>query len=254
MVVTRAREQAGPLSQRLRAFGAIPVEFPVIAFEPPEPGGDLDRALSNLQRYDWIMFTSANGVHFVVERMRALGLKPEALMELRIGAIGPATAAWLERYGLRSDFVPSEFVAEAVVEQIGDVAGRRILLPRADIAREALPEGLRRRGADVEQVVAYRTVAGRPDENLAPLLRERRIDAVTFTSSSTVRNFFTVLEQMGLAREETLRLLDGVIVAAIGPITARTARDLGLRISIEAEQYTTDGLVEALVEVLGPGE
>jgi uroporphyrinogen III methyltransferase/synthase len=249
IVVTRAREQASALSEHLRDAGAEPVEYPVIAFAPPDDWSQLDRALSNLDIYDWVIFTSANGVRFVIERMKELHLDVAQLARCRLGAIGPATAAELDRVGLQAQFVPTEFVAEAVVEQIGDVRGQRILLPRADIARETLVDGLTARGATVDNVVAYRTVLGEAKANVVQMLRDKQIDAVTFTSSSTVKNFFARLEQSGIAADEARSLLESVAVAAIGPITARTAREFGLNVTIEADRYTIDGLVSAMVEL-----
>jgi uroporphyrinogen III methyltransferase / synthase len=252
IVVTRAREQASALSEQLRLAGAQPIEYPVIAFAPPDDWTPLDRALARLDEFNWLIFTSVNGVRFVIERMRALGMEPSLLHRHRIGAIGPATAAELEQHDLRATFVPDEFVAEAVIAQIGEVRGDRILLPRADIAREALVDGLVARGATVENVVAYRTVLGTGEhgsDRVVELLRDRRIDAVTFTSSSTVKNFFARLDQSGLNRSEAVELLAPVTIAAIGPITAHTARECGLHVAIEAEKYTIDGLVEALIGV-----
>ena len=306
IVVTRAREQASALAEQLRAAGAVPIEYPAIAFAPPADLAPLDAALDELGSYNWIVFTSANGVRFVAQRLSQLGRDTAELRHASLAAIGPATAAELERHGLRSTFTPTEFVAEAVVEQIGEVQGQRILLPRADIAREALADGLRARGARVDNVVAYRTVlavetnqqtskpanreprtrdqgsgtdgcrqvgglgvspsirstdssapAARPDDLDDPVvaqLRQGSIDAMTFTSSSTVSNFFARLEQSGVARDEALRLLEPVVVASIGPITSATAREHGLDITVEAERYTIDGLMEALVSVWSDGE
>jgi uroporphyrinogen III methyltransferase/synthase len=251
VVVTRAREQASALGDRLRELGAEPIEYPVIAFAPPADFQALDDAIAHLSRYDWVIFTSVNGVRFFSERLVSAGLGPDTLAGVRIGAIGPATAEAALAAGLQPSFVPDEFVAEAVVEQIGAVAGRRVLLPRADIAREALAAGLEAKGAMVDNVVAYRTVLGEAEADVARLLRDHQIDAVTFTSSSTVKNFFARLEQSGMPNDEARALLEGVTVAAIGPITARTARDYGLDVMIEAEKYTIDGLVDALVQALG---
>ncbi len=252
IVVTRAREQASVLTERLRELGAEPIEYPVIGFAPPEDLRPLDDSVANLGRYDWVIFTSANGVRYFVERLTAARQTSSALRDIRIGAIGPATAAAALAAGLQASFVPDEFVAEAVVAQIGEVAGRRILLPRADIAREALVAGLEAKGAVVDQVVAYRTVLGEPGVDVVRMLRDRAIDVVTFTSSSTVKNFFVRLQESGLLPDEVRRLLDGVTIATIGPITAGTARDYGLKVAIEAEQYTIPGLVAALVQALGP--
>jgi len=254
IVVTRAREQASALSEQLRDAGAVPIEYPVIAFAPPADWAPLDGALHELDGYDWLIFTSVNGVRYVVERMQALQLDVTQLNQKKLGAIGPATAAELEQAGLRAQFVPNEFVAEAVIEQIGDVQGQRILLPRADIAREALVDGLQAKGATVDNVVAYHTVLDEAQGDVVGMLRAKQIDAVTFSSSSTVKNFFARLEQSGVSNDEARDLLASVTVAAIGPITAQTARDFGLHVAIEADKYTIDGLVSALVEVFGTGK
>jgi len=251
IVVTRTREQASALSQQLRNAGAEPIEYPVIAFAPPTDWTPLDNALKQLEQYDWMIFTSVNGVRFTVDRMRELGIDVMQLKHRKLGAIGPATAAELQQAGLQAAFVPREFVAEAVIAQIGDVQGMRILLPRADIAREVLVDGLQAKGATVDNVVAYRTVLGEASSDVPQLLRAGQIDAVTFTSSSTVKNFFARLEQSGMTRDEAGALLADVTIAAIGPITAKTARDYGLSVTIEAEKYTIDGLMSALVEQLG---
>ncbi|GAC1649105.1 MAG: uroporphyrinogen-III C-methyltransferase [Herpetosiphon sp.] len=250
IIVTRAREQASALSTRLRALGADPIEYPVIAFAPPLDQAPLDAAVDRLQDYDWIIFTSVNGVRFFVERLHAMGRHVTELAGHQIGAIGPATAAEAGRHGIEPTFMPDEFVAEAVIAQIGDVAGRRILLPRADIAREALVTGLTDRGAVVTSVVAYRTILGDSDVPVAEQLRAGAIDAITFTSSSTVNNFVLKLAAGGITPADLPQLLAAVTIAAIGPITAQTARAAGLHVDIEAEHYTIDGLVEALVDRL----
>ncbi len=251
IVVTRAREQASALSEQLRSVGAEPIEYPVIAFAPPHSWEPLDKALSTIEFYDWVIFTSVNGVRFALERMREFEIDVARLAGRKIAAIGPATAAELERAGIQPSFVPSEFVAEAVIAQIGDVDGQRVLLPRADIAREALADGLEAKGATVDNVVAYRTVLGEADVDVVQMLRDQQIDAVTFTSSSTVKNFFARLEQSGVGEDEARDLLTNVTIAAIGPITAQTARDYRLNVAIEAEKYTIDGLMNALIEVFG---
>ena len=255
VIVTRAREQASALSERLRALGAEAIEYPTIAFAAPVDVGPLDDAVINLRRYSWIIFTSANSVRFFMERLRGLGQTVTALANIKIGAIGPATAAAVEQHGLATHFVPTEAVAEAVIAQIGEVMNQRILLPRADLARPELVAGLIQQGAHVDDVVVYRTVLGAGHTNAAALLRSGDIDAVTFTSSSTVTNFMARLADEGITAAEAVALLSNVIIAAIGPITARTARDLGLAVAIEAERYTVDGLVTALVAALAkPGE
>ncbi|MEW5719617.1 MAG: uroporphyrinogen-III synthase, partial [Chloroflexota bacterium] len=235
--------QASELSRRLAELGAEPIEFPVIEILPLADYAPLDAALA--RTYDWIIFTSVNGVASVWERFAALGRDARALANTRLAAIGPATAAELTRRGLRADFVPREYVAEAIVEQIGDVAGRHILLPRADIAREALAHGLRARGAIVDEVAAYRTVTTDASDPRAQHIRARiehgDIDAITFTSSSTARGFVKAI-QPPIANLQAL-------VGCIGPVTAQTARDLGLRVDAIAKEYTIEGLVNALVSL-----
>jgi len=243
VLVTRSRAQASRLSARLRALGAEPVEFPSIKILPPEDWAPLDRAIVHLDRYDWVIFTSANGVRFFWERLERAGKDGRAFAGIRLGAIGPATGDALRQRGLRADLVPSRYVAEAVLAEIGPVEGLRVLLPRADLARPALAEGLRRAGATVEEVVAYRTV--RPSEGDAEGVRralaDGEIDVLTFTSSSTVRNLLTALDPLPPLPEST-------IVACIGPITAQTAREAGLPVHVVAAEHTIEGLVGALVE------
>ncbi|CAG0987007.1 partial uroporphyrinogen III methyltransferase / synthase, partial [Anaerolineae bacterium] len=242
ILVTRAREQASELSQMLRELGAEPIEFPVIRIAPLDDYRALDDALT--RRYDWIIFTSGNGVSAVWYRLEALGRDARTFAGARLGAIGPATAEQLTAHGLRADFVPGEYVAEAIVAGIGDVNGKRVLLPRADIARENLARDLRARGARVDEVVAYRTItldANDPSaQHIRDLLAAGEIDAITFTSSSTVRGFVNVIRF-------PISNFQFPIIACIGPITAQTARDLGLQVDVTAQEYTLEGLTRALV-------
>lgn len=233
IIVTRAQEQAGELSRRLAELGAEPVEVPAIRIAPVEDAGPLDRAIEGLAAYDWVIFTSQNGVAAFWQRLEALGLDSRALQGMRVAAIGPATAAALRARGVAPDYMPEEYVAEAILAGVGDVAGRRILLPRADIARRALAEGLRARGAHVDEIAAYRTL---PADGLLPDLSQA--DAITFTSSSTVRNFIQAAGGPDA--------LQGLVVVCIGPITAATCRELGITPDVVADEYTIDGLVRAL--------
>lgn len=243
-MVTRPRPQAGALSSFLRELGADVVAYPTIAIEPPEDAEPLRRALRSLPAYEWVVFTSVNGVDRVLSALDAAGREPsEALGGARVAAIGPSTGDALRSAGLRVDVVPGEYRAEALVAAIRDAAesldGRRILLPRAAEARDVLPERLREAGARVDEVAAYRTVLGRPDvEDLGARLRDGKVDWLTFTASSTVRNFVELAgRDVGEAR-----------VAVIGPVTGGTARDLGLPVHVVAEEFTVPGLVRALVE------
>jgi uroporphyrinogen III methyltransferase/synthase len=245
VLVTRARSQASALSQRLRELGAEPVELPAIAIVPPSDWSKLDQALDKLSSYDWVIFTSANGVQTVAERLRALGGDLGLLDGPRVAAIGPATAQALQDHGLRVDFVPPVYVAEEIAAGIGDVRGQRVLLPRADKARPALAQDLRRKGALVDEVVAYRTTPSISGD-LRAILGNGKIDIVTFTSSSTVKNLAAALGK-GSAGEA----LNGMLVACIGPVTARTAQELGIHVDVVAPEHTIRGLVDAIVDTIG---
>ncbi|MCL5265913.1 MAG: uroporphyrinogen-III C-methyltransferase [Chloroflexi bacterium] len=249
VLVTRAREQAGALSRLLEEKGAVAVEVPTVRIEPPTDADPFERAIAQLESYDWVIFTSANGVNAFMNKLGELDQDVRALKGARLCAIGPATAAELKRYRLRIDFVPDEFVAEAVIEGLRKlgVGGKRILLPRAEVAREVLPVQLREAGAAVDEVAAYRTTPAQShSEQAVRRFLDREIDIVTFTSSSTVRNLVAILEANG--RNRASRLLDATVNACIGPITAQTAEELGIRVDVVAREYTIKGLVDAVVE------
>lgn len=246
IVVTRPPDD-GRLRCLLEAEGAAVLECPAIQIAPPSDYGPLDDALRNLAAYGWIVFTSRNGVAAVIGRMSALGMTPETLARARLAVIGPGTAEALREHGLAAALAPEEFRAEALVEAFArrDVRGVRVLLPRAAVARNVLPDGLRALGAAVDVVAAYRTAPGTPAPGALEAVRTGAIDAVTFTSSSTVRYF------LRLAGPDARRILEGVFVACIGPVTAETARDAGLRVGAVASTYTLAGLVDALRGALG---
>jgi uroporphyrinogen-III synthase len=239
ILVTRPRAQAADLCARLAALGAEPIVFPTIDIAPLEDTSLLDRAIDQLGRYHWIIFTSVNGVAAFWDRLTAAGKDVRALNGIHVAAIGPATAKALTDRGLQSRFIPDEYVAEAIVEGIGGVSGRRILLPRADIAREMLALALAQHGAVVDEIAAYRTLPAAPDPIGLSELR-RGVDAITFTSSSTVRNFIALVGQGDISPD--------TVIACIGPITANTARELGLRVDVVATEYTMAGLVQALAD------
>ena len=244
VLVTRTRAQASSLSEMLAAEGAEPVELPTIEVLPLEDYSRVDLAVASLQTYSWVIFTSANGVDAFYNRMEALALDSRAFGGVRVGAIGPATGAALAQRGIRADFVPPRYVSEAMVEAMGDLEmeGRRVLLPRADIGRDELAEGLARLGAEVEPLPVYRTVVPQDSRDRAQvLLKDGNIDLVTFTSSSTVLNLLGLLDGNG-------SIPQGALVACIGPITASTAREMGLRVDIVAQEYTIAGLVRAVKE------
>ncbi|HEX8905582.1 MAG TPA: uroporphyrinogen-III C-methyltransferase [Longimicrobiaceae bacterium] len=239
IVVTRARAQASNFASALEELGAEVVQLPVIRITPPEDPAPLREAAEGVAGFDWLVFTSVNGVERFFVVLAELGRDARALAGVRVCAIGPATAAEVARHGVRADLVPDEFVAEAAVEALAaeGVEGTRILLPRAEIARSVLPDGLRARGAEVVEVTAYRTVQdGAGADEVRRRLDAGEIDLVTFTASSTVRNFAELVGAgVGAAK-----------VASIGPITSQTVRELGMAVDVEAKEYTIPGLVDAI--------
>ncbi|MGD0917651.1 MAG: uroporphyrinogen-III synthase [Thermodesulfobacteriota bacterium] len=246
ILITRAREQSGDFAALLKKLGAEIIEFPTIEIVPPTTWKGLDRAIDQLNSYDWMIFTSANGVNFFFERLREKREVDDLPSSLKVCAIGPATAYQLKDRGIRVDYMPSEFIAEAILKGFGAMAikGRRILLARAKEARDILPQGLRKMGAEVDVVVAYQTVKPKGgSRRLKKLLRDGGIDVITFTSSSTV-NYFAEL----LKKEDVRKLLDGIVVACIGPITSRTATGWGMRVRIRPKEYTIPALTQAIVK------
>lgn len=243
IVVTRPRPQAPGLVQRLKELGAQPILYPTISIEPMEDTGPLDEAIGRLANgeYDRVIFTSVNGVAIFWERLEALGHDVFIFNDVPVAAIGPATGEALREHGVEPDFIPDEYVAEAVAAGLGDVWGKRILLPRAAIARPTLREHLGARGALVDEVPTYRTLAAQP--NAVPLSVLESADVFTFTSSSTVRSFVKLVGGPAVAQ----RLTGDALVACIGPVTAETARELGMHPVIVAEEYTMEGLTNALV-------
>jgi len=251
IAITRPERQARELITRLNTLGAVAIATPTIAIAPLADYTPIDAAITRLADYDWIIATSANGVQALFERLTALHVSDAALDGRKIGAIGPATAQAFAECGITPDFIPGAYVAEGILEEIGDVSGQHILLPRADIAREVLAAGLRERGAQVDEIAAYRTVPGEGIAHLARLLRDQALDAITFTSSSTVRYLIEGLEGQGFSSTEARDLLQSVDIICIGPITAGTASDAGLRVAAVAHEYTSDGLVAALIRHFG---
>ncbi|HZD10097.1 MAG TPA: hydroxymethylbilane synthase [Candidatus Binatia bacterium] len=242
IVVTRPRRQASAFASRLRELGALPILFPTIRIAPFEDTRELDSAIQRLQEFDWVVFTSVNGVAVFWQRVQALNLNVTHFGGVRVATIGPATADALLEVGVKPDFIPDEFVAEQIVAGLGDVSGQKILLPRAAEARAVLAEQLRAGGAQVEEIASYRTTLAKPDPRAVGQLKDA--NAITFTSSSTVRNFVTLL---GGAREAK-KLASGAAIACIGPITASTAHDFGLEPNVVAEEYTIEGLTAALLD------
>ncbi|MCD6305731.1 MAG: uroporphyrinogen-III C-methyltransferase [Deltaproteobacteria bacterium] len=248
IVVTRAREQASGFRRRLEALGAETIEFPAIAVKPPESWDPLDRAIDKLTAYDWIVFTSVNGVRFFLDRLRASGRDVRDLKGIKIGVIGPKTGEMWERLGIRPDLMPGEYRAEAVVDAFKHlgIQGKNILIPRAARAREVLPEELRKAGARVDVVHAYETVLPDHDaEGLKEGFRNRTISMVAFTSSSTVSNFVKMFESDG--NGQLREWMQQVAVACIGPVTAQTATEMGLHVNLISPEYTIESLVHEIV-------
>ena len=249
ILVGRARHQAGSLSSSLRGLGAAVIEIPFIEIRKPQSFAPLDAALKNLSTYDWLILTSANGVEAMWERLRKLRIPRTRLKPLQIAAIGPATKKAIVRHGLKVKMMPEEYVAESVVKGLHDkVNGKRVLLVRAKVARDVIPDSLRNVGAQVEVIEAYETVV--PEKSRARLRAlfksKRRPHVVTFTSSSTVKNFAELLGVAAAAKANSSALKD-VQFASIGPVTSSTLRELNLPVSIEAREFTMGGLIRAIV-------
>jgi len=250
ILITRARDQSGGFANQLKKIGAEVIEFPTIEMVAPIRWGEVDRAMDRLKSYDWIIFTSANGVGFFWQRLAERRKLHPFPASLKVCAIGPATALQLKEKGVSVHYVPEKFVAESILEGFEKmfVKGKRILLARAKKARDILPKGLRKMGADVDVVAVYRTVRPRGgSKKLQKLLAEGKIDVITFTSSSTVNHFAELLKT-----ENLKKLLMGVAIACIGPVTARTAKERGLKVRIQPKQYTIPDLTRAIAEYFPP--
>jgi uroporphyrinogen-III synthase len=262
VLVGRARHQAGALSVELRKRGADVIEIPFIEIRKPRSFKPLDAALRNLDAYDWLILTSVNGVEAMWERMKRIrkGQDFRRITGLSIAAIGPATKRAIEQRGTEVDVVPKEYVAESVVRSLKKkVNGKRVLLVRAKVARDVIPQELRKAGAQVDVVEAYETVVPQSSRRrLRAALEKRPPQVVTFTSSSTVRNFVELLSS-GATKKALLAEpgrgrprhtgLDGILMASIGPVTSATLREFGLPVDIAAKEFTIPGLVQAISAV-----
>lgn len=247
IVITRPEKQADDLAQLLAKQGAKPISFPTIKIVPPPDWRKLDAALEKIDKYNWIIFTSANGVQFFFKRLMEKGKDIRDLSGIKICCIGPATAKQVEARGIKVDLMPSEFIAEGILQSFAgiDLKGRKILIPRAAKARDILPQGLKKKGASVDVVTAYQTLnSGRKKEEFEDLFTENKVDVITFTSSSTVTNF---VEIMGT----DYSLPPHVQIACIGPVTAATAKKAGFSVDIHQKEYTIEGLVQALIDYFG---
>lgn len=245
ILVTRAGAQAQQFAEQIEAAGADVLALPTIEIRPPESFAALDEAIRNLELYDWIIFTSVNGIAPFLERLERAGKTTAAFGSIAVGAIGPATASRLAASGITAAIVPERYQAEGILDQLAAaaMAGKRVLIPRAAQARDVLPETLRAWGARADVVTVYRTAI--PKVDVAPVrerLRARQVDVITFTSSSTVNNFVRLL-----GGEKLAAIANGSRIACIGPITAETVIQAGGHPDIVAQEFTTAGLVRAII-------
>jgi len=245
ILITRARKQSGDFATLLKRLGAEVIEFPTIEIVPPFRWKELDQAIDRLKSYDWLIFTSANGVNFFWQRLRERGKSYHLPSSLGVCAIGPATARQLREKKISVSYIPKEFIAESILEGFQKllIKGERILLARAQKARDILPKGLRKMGAEVDVVEVYRTLKPKAgSKRLKKLLTDGKIDVITFTSSSTVNHFAELLK-----KEDLKKLLKGIAIACIGPVTARTAKQWGMKVQVQPKQYTIPSLAQAIV-------
>lgn len=244
IVVTRPKEQAEEFTSLLSEKGARVILFPTIKIVPPESFYELDRAIGRIETYDWAVFTSANGVKFFFDRFREQGRDIRDLKGVRICTIGPATASALEKYGITVDIVPEEYISDGVVKAFReyDMTNKQMLLPRAEIARDVIPEGLAKLGAQVDVVTAYRTApSGLDKKELLDLMEQKKVDVITFTSPSTITNFINIIGK-------DVRLPEYIKIACIGPVTQKAAESAGLTVHIMHGPYVIAGLVKAIEE------
>jgi uroporphyrinogen-III synthase len=244
ILVTRPQAQAESFVDGLRLAGFEPIYFPLIEIHPIENNTELDQALENLATYDWVIFTSVNGVEVVFDAIaiKALSLKKQFDNTLKVAAIGAKTAQALNMRGVAVDFAPADYVADAILPGLGNMHGKRFLLPRAEIARKELPEAILKAGGIVNDIAVYKTLPTRPGREGLNALKAG-VDVITFTSASTVQNFIAVAKQNGL---DPLSLPNNPLFACIGPITEQAAREEGLMNLVTAKEYTSEGLIQIL--------
>ncbi len=242
VLITRPTAQADGMAEGLRAAGYEPILFPVIEIRAIEPNDELDAALEHSTQYAWIVFTSANAVDIVFQNPYAQSAKEWMRNGVRVAAIGPKTADALGARGVKPDFVPAEYVAEAIMPGLGDVRGKRVLLPRAEIARKALAEAIAAAGGLPQEIAVYQTLQAQPSQEALIALRSG-VDFITLTSPSTVENFLAIARSDGL---DPLHLPGDPLIACIGPITERAAQRAGFTRLVVADEYTSDGLIRAI--------
>ena len=242
VLVTRPRNQAEAFGTALQAAGFEPIYFPVIEIQPMDNHAELDDALATLKRYEWIVFTSVNGVDAFFERLRFLTETQDFVKNMRVAAVGPRTAESLRSRGLKSDFVPDEYVAEAIVPGLGDLRGQQILLIQAESARKAVPEAISTAGGVAHEVAVFKTLPAQPDPEGLSALRSG-VDVVTLTSPSTAQNFVAIARKNGL---DPFNLPGNPLFACIGPVTEQAAKDEGLTNLAVSAEFTTQGLIELI--------
>jgi uroporphyrinogen-III synthase len=249
ILIGRAKHQASALSEQVKALGATVLEIPFIEIRKPLSYRPLDEVLVNIQNYDWLILTSVNGVEAVWERIQEMRVPSARFKHLKVAAIGPATKKAIEERGLKVQIVPKQYIAESVVKSLRRrVAGKRVLLARARVARDVIPRELRKAGAVVDVVEAYETVVPKSSrDRLRKALRDPKVcpTIATFTSSSMARNFVALVG----ARAAQAAVRDGLRLASIGTVTSATLRDLGLPVHVEARQFTIPGLAKALLKL-----
>ena len=246
ILITRPRTQADEFAEKLRSAGFEPIFFPVIEIQPIENNLALERALEKLDCYEWVVFTSVNAVDVVFGRLSPSPFGRGARGEgVRVAAIGPKTAEALRKHNIEPDFVPEEYIAEAILPGLGDVNGKWVLLPRAEIARKALPEAIASAGGIAHEIAVYKTLPAQPEPEGLEALKSG-VDVITLTSSSTVQNFVAICKQNGF---DPLNLPNDPLFACIGPITEQTAKEEGLVNMVVAKEYTTDGLMEVIANM-----
>ncbi|MEK6750827.1 MAG: uroporphyrinogen-III synthase [Chloroflexota bacterium] len=243
VLITRPRTKADEFAEKLRSAGFEPIFFPVIEIQRIGNNVALERALEKLNCYEWVVFTSVNAVDIVFDEYSVFLLKENT--GVKFAAIGPKTAEALRKYSIEPDFVPEEYVAEAILPGLGDLQGKWVLLPRAEIARQMLPEAIANAGGIAHEIIVYQTLPAQVDEDGLSALKSG-VDVITFTSASTVENFVAVTRQHNL---DPLNLPNNPLVACIGPITEQAAKEAGFQNLVVAKEYTTDGLIEAITNM-----
>lgn len=253
ILVTRAKEQASSFSKKIQSLGGVPIEIPLIKIEAPSNTDQIEKTLINLHTYDWLVFTSVNGVHYFFQFLEQFDIPIKNTQEKpKIAVVGKKTLEALEKKGVKVDLIPDEFVAEDLLTKmlLQVKKGDNVLLARGNLARSLLPEKLKEAGARVNDLVVYETVVNMEARaELLEILKLRSCDLIAFTSSSTVTNFCSLLKGADIEA-----LLKNIKIACIGPITEQTALESGLKVDIVAKEYTIDGLLEAIVRSFDDGD